>query len=53
MKQIEEAFKRTTINTATIADSKDIHPLEDNVNSVVGLFEMTMVEICRAWQGLL
>jgi hypothetical protein len=34
-----------TINIATTADSKDIHSLGDNVNSLIGLFEETMTEI--------
>jgi hypothetical protein len=38
-------LKEQTINIATTADSKDIHSLGDNVNSLVTLFEETMVEI--------
>jgi hypothetical protein len=38
-------LKEQTINIATTADSKDIHSLGDNVNSLVNLFEETMVEI--------
>jgi DNA-binding protein YbaB len=45
-----ERLKQQPINIATTADSKDIHSLEDNVDAVLGLFEETMVKICRAWQ---
>src|SRR5829696_1194899 len=38
-------LKEQTINVATKADSKDIHSLGDNVNSLVRLFEETMTEI--------
>ena len=38
-------LKEQTINIATTADSKDIHSLGDNVNSLVRLFEETMTEI--------
>src|SRR5215211_60701 len=38
-------LKQQTINVATKADSKDIHSLGDNVNSLVRLFEETMTEI--------
>jgi hypothetical protein len=38
-------LKQQTIDIATKADSKDIHSLGDNVNSLVGLFEETMIEI--------
>src|SRR5215211_3900327 len=38
-------LKQQTINIATKADSKDTHSLEDNVNSLVRLFEETMTEI--------
>jgi hypothetical protein len=38
-------LKQQTINIATTADSKDIHSLGDNINSLVGLFEKTMTEI--------
>ena len=38
-------LKEQTINIVTTADSKDIHSLGDNVNSLVTLFEETMVEI--------
>jgi hypothetical protein len=38
-------LKQQTINVATKADSKDIHSLGDNVNSLIGLFEETMTEI--------
>lgn len=38
-------LKQQTIDIATTADSKDIHSLEDDVNSLVTLFEETMIEI--------
>jgi hypothetical protein len=38
-------LKQQTINVATKDDSKDIHSLGDNVNSLVRLFEETMTEI--------
>jgi hypothetical protein len=38
-------LKQQTINVATKADSKDIHSLGGNVNSLVRLFEETMTEI--------
>jgi hypothetical protein len=38
-------LKQQTINVATKADSKDIHSLGDNVNSLVRLFEETMTKI--------
>jgi hypothetical protein len=38
-------LKQQTINVATKDDSKDIHSLGDNVNSLVRLFEGTMTEI--------
>src|SRR5215217_2527087 len=38
-------LKQQTINVATKADSKDIHSLGNNVNSLVRLFEETMTEI--------
>jgi hypothetical protein len=38
-------LKQQTINVATKDDSKDIHSLGDNVNSLVRLFEETMIEI--------
>jgi hypothetical protein len=38
-------LKQQTIDIATKADSKDIHSLGNNVNSLVGLFEETMIEI--------
>jgi hypothetical protein len=38
-------LKQQPINIATTADSKHIHSLGDNVNSLVTLFEETMIEI--------
>jgi DNA-binding XRE family transcriptional regulator len=39
-------LKEQTINNiAATTDSKDIHSLGDNVNALVGLFEVTMIEI--------
>jgi hypothetical protein len=38
-------LKQQTINVATKDDSKDIHSLGDNVNSLVRLFEETMTKI--------
>jgi hypothetical protein len=38
-------LKQQTINVATKDDSKDIHSLVDNVNSLVRLFEETMTKI--------
>ncbi len=42
-------LKQQPINIATTADSKDIHSLADNVNSLVTLFEETMIEIRKEW----
>jgi hypothetical protein len=38
-------LKEETIDIAATTDSKDIQSLGDNVNTLVGLFEKTMVEI--------
>jgi hypothetical protein len=38
-------LKEQTINIADTSDSKDIHSLGDNVNTSIGLFEQTMIEI--------
>ena len=38
-------LKEQTIGIAETSDSKDIHSLRDNVNTLVGLFEETMLEI--------
>jgi hypothetical protein len=38
-------LKEQTIDIAATADSKDIRSLGDNINTLVGLFEETMIEI--------
>lgn len=44
-KETGKQLKEQTIDIATTADSKDIHSVEDNVKSLVTIFEETMIEI--------